>query len=71
MGLENRKYNGVHYSRYIASWVLAGGNIRDAAFEKWLKSRQMPADVIKEITLMARDGEITLQMSAKRFRNAS
>lgn len=39
--LENKKFEGEYYSRFIASWVKAGGYEKygfEEPFEEWLKS---------------------------------
>lgn len=39
--LENKKFYGDHYSRYIASWIIGGGYDKygfEEPFEEWLRS---------------------------------
>jgi len=65
---ENKTWNGVHYSRYIASWVRVGGNIKDGdLFRKWLKSIGVPEDITWDIYNLASNGKLELQTSAMKF----
>lgn len=65
---ENKQWNGVHYSRYIASWVRVGGNIKDGGlFRKWLKSIGVPEEVTWDIYNLASNGKLELQTSAAKF----
>ncbi len=70
MSFENKlTHNGIHYSRYIASWLKVGGQIHyRGLFQKWLKEReQLTDEEIYEITEMARNGKLELQESALEF----
>ena len=67
---ENKlTHNGIHYSRYIASWRRKGGKIyRGGLFEKWLKEKEELTDEeIAEILIMAENGKLELQDSAEQF----
>lgn len=66
--LENKKTEaGIHYSRYIASWVNAGENYFGCMFEDWLKSEGCKENEIREIVEMAIGGKLELEKSAKSF----
>ena len=68
---ENEKtHNGIHYSRYIASWRNAGGRVygRGSIFEDWLKQTQeLTDDEIHDIIEMATCGKLELETCAKAF----
>lgn len=67
---ENKiTHNEIHYSRYIASWLKAGGKItRCGLFQKWLKEKEELTDEeIYEITDLALNGKLELQESAKYY----
>ena len=78
---ENKKTkkHGVHYSRYIASWLRKRGRLIEGdfieyddygncgRFAKWLRSIGLDEDEISDICRMAQCGQIGLEMSAERF----
>ena len=67
---ENKlTHNGIHYSRYIASWKREGGKIfGKGLFERWLKETQELTDEeIREIMLLATNGKFELESSAREF----
>lgn len=51
----------VHYSRYIASWMLCGGDYFGEQFEKWLKANDCTEEEISHIVVMATTGKMELQ----------
>jgi len=76
MDFKNKlTHNGIHYSRYIASWtnevywrnysprLLSFGN----TFKKWLRSEGLTDKEVNDIVLMATNGKLELEESAKRF----
>lgn len=69
MNFENKSYNGIYYSRIIASWVNVGGNPRKNpdGFKKWLRSLKVPEDVATDIYTLATNGKMELEISARRF----
>ena len=67
--LENKKHNGIHYSRYIASWINAGGKYFDEEFLEWLKSEGFEEDDARDVREMATCGKLELETSAKKFIN--
>lgn len=65
---ENKVYEGIHYSRFIASWTKKNGKIVPA-FKGWLKSldingKTMPDDVVHEIWQLATNGKLELETDA-------
>jgi hypothetical protein len=67
--LENKKHNGIHYSRYIASWRNIGGKYFEEEFIEWLKSEGFNEDDARDVREMAMCGKMELEMSAKKFVN--
>lgn len=67
---ENKMtHNGIHYTRYIVSWKKAGGKIyRGGLFERWLREQEkLTEKEISDILLIAENGKLELEESAKRF----
>ena len=72
---ENKIYEGIHYSRFIASWVKVGGELKSRnawLMKDWLRQltindKPIPEEVIMEIYIFATNGKLELQESAKRF----
>lgn len=64
--LENKKLDGVHYSRYIASWRNKGGQIDwgDCGFSRWLRSHGATDKEVADITDMALMGRMELELEA-------
>ena len=67
--LTNKKHNGIHYSRYIASWINAGGKYFNEEFLEWLKSEGFEEDDARDVREMAMCGKLELETSAKKFIN--
>ena len=66
--LENKKTKyGIHYSRYIMSWLNAGGEYFGTKFEEWLRSEQLTDDEIRDIKEMAMNGKFELEQNARAF----
>lgn len=71
---ENAKtHNGIHYSRYIASWKRKGGKLYvddDSLFIRWLKEKEgLTDDEISDIRLLVTNGKLELETSAMLFMN--
>lgn len=70
---ENKVFNGEYASRYIASWIVVGGQLRYGKdvdnFKEWLLSIGLNQDEADYITELARCGKLELQENAKRFLN--
>jgi len=69
---ENKKFEGIHYSRIIASWANKGVR-NDELFKEWLgtitiNDKSIPPEVIDEIYDMATCGKLELETSVIRFR---
>lgn len=68
---ENKLINGIHASRYIASWVRAGGELyygEDISnFYKWLLSMDITEDEAKHIKRLAENGKLELETRAEKF----
>lgn len=76
MEFENKvTHNGIYYSRYIASWIKAGGNFKrdretllfGVQFKNWLRQTGCTEEEVKEIYWLATNGKLELESSAKRF----
>lgn len=66
---ENKKAEktGIHYSRYIVSWIRVGGHFFDESFEEWLKLEGLTDDEILDVLEIARTGKMGLEHSADQF----
>ena len=67
---ENAKTSkGIHYSRYISSWMRMGGKIYpDGLFYEWLRDvEQLTEEEISDIRFMTMTGKMELETSAKAF----
>lgn len=68
---ENKIVNGIHATRYIMSWIRSGGNLRHGEgiddFSEWLRSLGLSLDDVVDIRLIATNGKMELEHSAKQF----
>lgn len=70
---ENKQFEGIYYSRFIASWTKKTQiNPSYLIFKDWLRSltingRKMDEDVINEIYNLATNGKLELEKSAWDF----
>lgn len=78
---ENSTFEGIHYSRIIASWYNVGGKRirshvdsekRPNDFVRWLRTlsingRNIPEDVIHDILEMASNGKMELEFEAYNY----
>jgi hypothetical protein len=64
---ENKLINGVHATRYIASWCNEGGKIRSRGFREWLWSLGLTVDEVQYIFNIATNGKLELEFSAEEF----
>lgn len=74
--LENMKVNGIHMSRYIASWMNAGGEFigtwEDSSFSRWLRTVGVDDEQdVHDIFEMATCGKFELEQSARRYMEAN
>ena len=74
---ENKKTQkgGIHYSRYIASWLRMGGRIPDGGvynsqlFIRWLESEGLTPEEINDVMRIVDNGKMELEFSASKFLN--
>ena len=68
---ENGNFNGIYYSRFIASWVRKGGMLKTgndiSMFRKWLTEIGCDDETVDKITFLASNGKLELENSAERF----
>ena len=64
---NGRTTQGVHFSRYIASWLNVGGKSFGSDFKQWLKSEGLTDQEIRDITDMATNGKMELEWDASEF----
>lgn len=69
---ENKKFEGVHYSRIVASWLRIGEDPFTYKFGKWLdhldiNGKKMDEFTVNEILQFARTGKHELEMDALKF----
>lgn len=68
---ENKLVNDIYETRYIASWLRAGGNLyylEDVAdFRRWLESLGLKKAEISNIVHLATVGKMELEKSAEEF----
>jgi hypothetical protein len=69
---ENKIYENIHYSRFIASWYIAGGSNKRGDFVEWLESliingKPIPKETIDEIEFLFSNGKLELETRAKLF----
>ena len=68
---ENGNFNGIYYSRFIASWVRKGGMLKTghdiSMFRKWLTEIGCDDETVDKITFLASNGKLELENSDERF----
>ena len=68
---ENGNFNGIFYSRFIASWVRKGGMLKTghdiSMFRSWLTEIGCDDETVDKITFLASNGKLELENSAERF----
>ena len=68
---ENGNFNGIFYSRFIASWVRKGGMLKTGhditMFRSWLTEIGCDDETVDKITFLASNGKLELENSAERF----
>ncbi len=65
---ENKVYEGIHYSRFVASWTKKGG-MMSYRFRKWLEhltinGKKIPEEIVQEIYNYGTDGKLELEIDA-------
>ena len=67
----NKQINEIYETRYIASWLKAGGNLYYGEdideFSEWLKSLGLSDDEVYHLVNMATCGKLELEVNAKSF----
>jgi len=70
---ENKLIHDVHKTRYIVSWLKAGGLLCYGEdidnFRDWLLSLNLTDDEVQDIVYLATNGKLELESSAKKFIN--
>ena len=70
---ENKVIEGYTYAtRFIMSWVRSGGKFDKSGkgygdFRKWLESLKLDPEDIEDIMLLALNGQLELEVSAKNY----
>jgi hypothetical protein len=78
---ENKQFEGIYYSRFIASWYNVGGKRIHShvdsdkmpnEFVRWLKQihvndKSMSDDVIYDIVNLATNGKLEIEVNAAHF----
>lgn len=69
---ENTIIHGIHISRYIASWYIAGGGQLKGRrnvtmFKNWLRHLGLDEDEVMAVFMFATNGKLELQDNAKEF----
>lgn len=69
---ENKTIEGIHVSRFLASWINAGGREFDGVFVIWLmklriNGRALTNEEIREIQNFGRNGKLELEEDAILF----
>lgn len=67
---ENKTFEGIYYSRFVASYVKVRGKIYLDEFEAWLRQltingKQMPDNVIQDICELGTNGKLELESNLK------
>ena len=70
---KNNQFNDIYESRYIASWIEAGGHLyyREDVddFSEWLLSEGLTEEEVKHVVHLATCGKFELKNSAEKFLN--
>lgn len=64
---ENKKFNDIHATRYIASWHNSGGTLYMGDFEDWLMSLGLTSEEARYVWNIANCGKLELEVDAKKF----
>ena len=69
---ENKSFEGIYYSRFIASWINATGCEIDYRFKRWLATltingKSIPQEVIRDIYNFGTNGKMELEQSARNY----
>lgn len=59
---------GIHYTRWIMSWIREGGSCRDLpGFISWLDTLNLDDEDINNMSFMMSNGKMECEDSAKKF----
>ena len=69
---ENKVFEGIYYSRFIASYMNVRGKIYRDEFRGWLKSliingEHMPDDVVDDIVELSVNGKLELEENCRLY----
>lgn len=69
---ENKIYENIHYSRFVASWLRESHGEPLWKMKSWLKTlningKPIPEEIIREIYNYATNGKMELEASVRRF----
>lgn len=69
---ENKIYENIHYSRFVASWLKESHGEKTYKMKEWLKTlvingKPIPEEIIKEIYNYATNGKLELEVSVRKF----
>ena len=69
---ENKEFEGIYYSRFVASYVKVRGKINPIEFKDWLRSltingKKIPEDVIFDIYDLGTSGKLELETNLKYY----
>lgn len=69
---ENKLFEGIYYSRFVASYVKVRGKINPTEFKDWLRSltingKKIPEDVIFDIYDLGTSGKLELEENLKYY----
>lgn len=72
LGFENKDFEGIYYSRFIASYTNIMGRIRRKPFTNWLRQltingKKIPENVIEEITFLGETGMCELELNCRHW----
>jgi hypothetical protein len=69
---ENKEFEGIYYTRFIASYVKVKGGFNGDEFRRWLRSlkingQTMTEDIIWDIYNIATNGKLELETNVRNF----
>lgn len=68
---KNNLIGNIYETRFIASWIIAGGKINGRGavkdFKEWLKSLGLTDDQVNHIAYIATNGKLELEYNAEQF----
>ncbi|MBP5594159.1 MAG: hypothetical protein J6Y02_02165 [Pseudobutyrivibrio sp.] len=69
---ENKIYENIHYSRFVASWIRESHGTSYHKMKEWLRTlivngKPIPEEIIRDIYNYATNGKMELEASVRRF----